>query len=121
MEYKASYSFSFKPEKEAETLYFDFVNCGAYTFDVLGADGLDPEGEAGGSFSFSCEIDGEPEEIDWETFDEDLVNLEAVFSLEDGNGEPVGFNDDAEFMLTIYDDNGNKREGTTKTVMYGNM
>ena len=123
MDYKAYYSFKAKAEKKIETINFDYVNIGEYVFDVHDADGLDHRGKTAkcsGSSTFTCEVDDEPAEIDWESFADDLEDMEAVFSLFDEDDEPIDF-DDAKFELLIYDDSGNKIEGETDIVFAGNM
>ncbi len=123
MEYKAYYNFSATAEGDIEELYFDFVNVGSYVFDVHDADGFDWNGkdcDCSGTFDFTCEVDGDEEEIDWSTFDEDLKDVEAVFSLFDENGKPLDF-DNSKFDFYIYDDDGNKHAGSTTVVMCGNI
>lgn len=115
MDYKGYYSLSYIAEKEPTNVWFNYIYAGKYSFEVNEADGLETNGEAGGKFYFTCQVDDEESEIDWDTIDEEFEGFEADFSLEDESFNPIDFK--GEFEVTLIDDNGNKHTYITTDLL----
>ena len=115
MDYKGYYSLSYTAEKEPTNIWFNYIYAGKYSFEVNEADGLETNGEAGGKFYFTCQVDDEESEIDWDTIDEEFEGFEADFSIEDESFNPIDFK--GEFEVTLIDDDGNKHTYRTTDLL----
>lgn len=113
---KGYYSLTYEAEKEPANIWFNYVYGGGYSLEVNEADGLETNGKASGKFYFEVQDENfDTCELDWENIDDLFSEIEAEFSFEDEDGNPIEFT--GTFEMTIYDNEGNPHHFETTELL----